>query len=180
VAGDARIDHDDPLAVSYSRLRRIASRLMQRERAGHTFSPTDLVHEAWAKLLTSESPPTDLPPLEFMKRCWGAMSQVLIDRARAKGTAKRGGKRARINLDDLDDLETAIENSAVDWEALHRALAELAQTNGRHHAIITLRFFGGMEIGAIARQVSLDERTVRRDLSVAKAWLRKRLGASYD
>jgi RNA polymerase sigma factor (TIGR02999 family) len=163
------------MAEAYARLRRIAQRLMQHERAGHTLSATDVVHEAWARLLKTGTPPDGLPPVEFIRNVSRAMTEVLIDHARAKGAAKRGGGRARVSLDDLNDLSAAIDSSDLDWERLHAALDELAEADPRRHSVILLRFFGGLDSPAIAQQLGLDERTVRRDWSAAQLWLKKRL-----
>lgn len=169
---------DDPqpgLADAYARLRRMAQKLMQRERAGHTLSATDVVHEAWARLLKTGAPPDDLSPVEFIRNVSRAMTEVLIDHARAKAAAKRGGGRSRVSLDDLNDVATAIDSDALDWEALHAALDELAREDPRRHSVIVLRFFGGLDSPAIAQQLGVDERTVRRDWNAAQLWLKKRL-----
>src|SRR5262249_21344691 len=104
-----------------------------------------------------------------------AMTQVLIDHARRRGAAKRGGKRHRVSLDDLEDAEVAIEAPAFDWLALHDALEEMAAKDPRRHRVVLLHFFAGLTDGQIAQELGVDPRTVRRDWAGARLWLKQRL-----
>jgi RNA polymerase sigma factor (TIGR02999 family) len=170
VTADHEIEH------AYARLRRIAGKLMQDERAGHTLWPTEVVHEAIARLLEHGErldEPADL--LDVISHAARIMTQVLVDHARRRAAEKRGGGRARVSLDDLNDLETAIERDAFDWDALDHAMRKMKQHDPRRHDIVTLRFFGGLNNRQIARQLGIDESTVGRDWAGARAWLRKQL-----
>jgi len=171
-AGAAAIE----LEQVYARLRRIANRLMQFERPGHTLCPTEVVHEAMARSL-DESGKLDgeLSVVDLIGRMSRVMRQVLVDHARRKKAVKHGGGRGRVGLDQIDDIEAAIESPGFDWLKLDHALAELAQHDARRHQVVTLRFFGGLDNRQIARQLQIDERTVGRDWAAARLWLKKQL-----
>ena len=175
-----------PVAASeleqvYARLRRIANRLMQFERPGHTLCPTEVVHEAWARALTGGDASSGAGQLgEAITRLSRVMRQVLVDHARRKRAVKHGGGRGRVGLDQIDDIEAAIESPGFDWLKLDHALAELAQHDPRRHQVVTLRFFGGLDNRQIARELNLDERTIGRDWSSARLWLKKQLQPDDD
>ena len=173
-AHDGAADKD--LEQVYARLRRIAARIMQSERKGHTLWPTEVVHEAMARSL-DESGKLDgeLSVVDLIGRMSRVMRQVLVDHARRKGAVKHGGGRGRVSLDQIDDIEAAIDSPAFDWVTLDHALAELAQHDARRHQVVTLRFFGGLDNRQIARQLNLDERTVGRDWAAARLWLKQRM-----
>lgn len=168
----------------YARLRRIANRLMQFERPGHTLCPTEVVHEAIARALDGQGKlDGEVPLLDMIGRMSRVMRQVLVDHARRKNAVKHGGGRGRVSLDQIDDIEAAIDSPAFDWVKLDDALEELAKHDARRHHVVTLRFFGGLDNRQIARQLDLDERTVGRDWAGARLWLKKKLhddGADDD
>ena len=169
--------HD--LEQVYARLRRIAARIMQGERRGHTLWPTEVVHEAMARSLDESGKlEGSLSVVELIGRMSRVMRQVLVDNARRKQTVKHGGGRGRISLEDIDDIEAAIESPAFDWVKLDYALAELAKHDARRHQVVTLRFFGGLDNRQIARQLNLDERTVGRDWAAARLWLKQQMSAN--
>jgi RNA polymerase sigma factor (TIGR02999 family) len=184
VMGDER-NPIDPLPQAYQRLRTIAQRLMNDERNGHTLSATDVVHEAMAKLMAAGWSPSQEDEAElnrFLRHGVRAMNEVLIDYARRRSAAKRGGdgRARRVQLKDLDDLQTAISrDDHVDWSGLFQTMEQLEKVDPRRHAVVSLRFFGGLHNEQIARQLGVDVRTVRRDWTAARAWLcteiRKRL-----
>ena len=168
----------EALADAYARLRRIAHRLMTYERPGHTLSPTDVVHEAMARLMANEGwRPEEMGTgprfVHLAQHAAHAMSQVLVDHARRRGAAKRGGGLRRVNL---DDVERTLDAPDFDWMALHEALEHLRLHDERRQTIVILRFFAGLDNREIARQLNVDERTVGREWASAKLWLRKRLG----
>jgi RNA polymerase sigma factor (TIGR02999 family) len=165
----------------YARLRRIAARLMQNERPGHTLWPTDVVNETMARLLEHGNLGGGEVPLpEMIGRAAHVMQQVLVDHARRRGAAKRGGRTRRVSLDQLDDFEAAIESPAFDWPELERALKEMSEHDPRRSQVVTLRFFGGMNNRQIARELGIEERTVGRDWAAARLWLKKRLRAAEE
>jgi RNA polymerase sigma factor (TIGR02999 family) len=179
----ARDQPRDLLEHVYQRLRRIAARIMQSERAGHTLSPTEVVHEAMAKALASDDDRKLRSPErvnEVIGQLCNAMRQVLIDHHRHRNAIKRGRGRARVSLDQIEDFEVAVESDAFDWPKLDGVLEELAKHDPRRHQVVTLRFFGGLDNRQIARQLNLDERTIGRDWASAKLWLKKKLAASDD
>lgn len=164
------------LTELYARLRRIAGRLMQDERDGHTLCPTEVVHEAIARVLSR--PPRAGGPgplIELIDRVSHVMRQVLVDHARRRIAAKRGGGRGRFSLNQLDDAEAAIESPHFNWAVLDRALNTLATHDPRRHRVVLLRFFGGLDNRQIARELAVDERTVGRDWLAARTWIKKQL-----
>lgn len=169
------------LEQTYARLVRIAQKLLSYERDFHTLSASDVVHEALRKLLLAGSLGLRQGPdfVRFVQNASRAMTEVLIDYARTRNAAKRGGGETghkRLRVEDLDDLEVTIaDQPAFDWESLSAAMAELEQTDPRRHQVVLLRFFGGMDNRQIARQLGVDERTVGRDWSVARMWLKFKL-----
>ena len=162
----------------YARLRRIAARIMQGERPGHTLWPTEVVHEAMARSLDEGGRlDGELSVVDLIGRMSRVMRQVLVDHARRKKALKHGGGLGRVSLDQIDDVEAAIESPAFDWVKLDHALAELAEHDPRRHQVVTLRFFGGLDNRQIARQLNLDERTIGRDWAAARLWLKQQMSA---
>ena len=180
-ARDAGDDGSRDLEQVYVRLRRIAARIMQGERKGHTLWPTEVVHEAMARSLDESGKLGDeLSVVELIGRMSRVMRQVLVDHARRKKAVKHGGGRGRVSLDQIEDIEAAIESPAFDWVALDHALADLAKHDARRHQVVTLRFFGGLDNRQIARQLKLDERTVGRDWAAARLWLKQQMQTSEE
>jgi RNA polymerase sigma factor (TIGR02999 family) len=178
---DATPPQNADLAGAYEKLRRIGQKLISGERPGHTLSATDVVHEAMAKMLSAGWTPPNADEagqalVQFVRHAARAMTEVLIDHARSRGAVKRGGGRAKVRLDQLDDVEATMDRDKdFDWEALDRALAKLDEIDPRRSTVVTLRFFGGLDNRQIARQIGVDERTVGRDWATARAWLKDAL-----
>jgi RNA polymerase sigma factor (TIGR02999 family) len=145
---------------------------MQNERAGHTLTPTDVVHEAMARLLANESRSAAQDPVHVFAQAARAMNHVLIDHARRRRAQKRGGAAKRL---DLDDIDASLFASSRDWMALDEALEEMQRTDSRRHAVVVMKFFGGLDNRQIAAELMVDERTVGRDWNGARIWLSKRL-----
>jgi len=161
------------LARVYAELHRLAKSYMAAERREHTLQPTALVHEAFVRL-SNGAPASPENRVQFFRTAARAMRQVLVDHARARGRAKRDG--ARVELDDaVTDAAAASEERGVDLLALEEALAELEASDEALARLVELRFFGGLEAEEIAALLGTSERTVRRDLQFARAWLRRRL-----
>lgn len=185
MAEESAVSNTPPTSfdAAYARLRRLANRLMANERVGHTLGATDVVHEAMARLMSSETLADSargqgqMPPAELFWRAARAMNQILIDHARRRGAIKRGGRNARV---DLDDLDGSINAPAPEWDALDESLQEMRTVDPRRHAVVTLRFFGGLDNREIAKELGLDERTVGRDWAAAKLWLKQRLDDEDD
>jgi len=160
----------------YAELREMAGRLMKRERGDHTMQPTALVHEAFLRLVNTEKV-GEQGQLHFLGAAAVTMRRVLVDHARAAGAAKRGGgvRRDRITLQAIGRTDS---DQDVDILTLHEALEELSALDERQAKIVELRFFGGMSGKQIAEHFDVSRNTVVRELTLARAWLRRRIAKS--
>jgi RNA polymerase sigma factor (TIGR02999 family) len=157
------------LPVIYTELKRIASRHLRGERSGHTLQTTDLVHEAYIKLV-----PGALADWEsrnhFFAMAARVMRNILVDRARRNSALKRGGNRpADVPLDQ--GLAFGDDSRPESILALNDALERLEKQDARQSKIVEMRFFGGMTEEEIAQVLGVSSRTVKREWVVAKAWL---------
>jgi RNA polymerase sigma factor (TIGR02999 family) len=159
---------DQLVPLIYEDLRRVAHRQLDREGAGHTLQTTALIHEAYLKLAGGGSLGA-ASRAHFLAIAARAMRQVLVDYARRRKAAKRGGGVISVTLGDQPQPADA---SADDLLALDDALQQL---DPRQRQVIECRFFGGMEEADIAVALGVSERTVRRDWVKARAWLYKSL-----
>jgi RNA polymerase sigma factor (TIGR02999 family) len=151
----------------YGELQQIARRLFGRESPGHTLQPTALVHEAYEKLIGVDTDWQDRT--HFYALAARMMRRLLVNHANARNAAKRGGDALRVTLD-----ESAVGSSAdEDLLDLDEALSRLAGFDERMASILELHYFGGLTHEQAARVVGVSEPTSRRDLRLAKAWLRK-------
>ena len=161
------------MPLVYDELRVMADAHLRQEPSGHTLQPTALVHEAFLKLV-------DQTEVKFQGRshflaiCAQAMRRILVDHARGKARDKRTGGRQRVEL--TEELMISLERSD-DLLALDEALERLAQLDTQHAAIVEMRFFGGMTEEQIAEHLQISDRTVRREWTMIRAWLRRELGA---
>jgi RNA polymerase sigma-70 factor, ECF subfamily len=173
--GDERA-REELIALVYDELRRVASRLMRRERTDHTLSPTAVVHEAVIRLL-GESVFDKAEDRNFLYASAArAMREVLIDHARRRGARRRGGGQRRVPLDSVVDY---FEEQRVDVIAVHEALDRLAELNERQSQVMTLRYFGGLTVPETATALGVSVVTIERDWRLARAWLSRQLrGAS--
>jgi RNA polymerase sigma factor (TIGR02999 family) len=155
----------------YAELRQIAHRHLARERTGHTLSTTALVHEAFLKLL-------DLNGTEWKGRAHffatasRAMRHVLVDHARIRGAAKRGGGEAALQLAEELYLTREQADRLLD---LDEAMTRLAATNERRARIVECRFFGGLSLEETAEALGISLATVKREWMVARAWLNREM-----
>lgn len=157
----------------YRELRRVASRMLQREPSGHTLQTTDLVHEAYLRLAGAD----DLAwqdRAHFFAVAAGMMRRILLDRARRKVAAKRGGRRQRLNLNETLDVA---QSQARELIALDDALFALAKFDLRKARIVELRFFGGLSVKETAEVVRVSGDTVMREWQLARAWLKKEIAS---
>lgn len=152
----------------YEELRRLAGRLMRRERADHTLSPTAVVHEAVIRLLGDAVFEKAPDPGFVVASATRAMREVLIDHARRRAAGRRGGGRHRVPLDRVLDY---FEGQGLDVSAVHEALDRLSEWNGRQAQVMTLRYFGGMTVAEVAHALGVSAVTVERDWRLARAWL---------
>lgn len=164
---------DRLMPLVYDELNRLAHRYMRRERPGHSFQTNDLVNEAYLRLV-------DHKGMRWQNRAHfyavsaQAMRRILVDRARSRGSVKRGG---RIQLVGLEQADTAPEKQATDLVALDAALTDLAAMDPRKAKIVEMRYFGGMSVEETAEALDVSAVTVMRDWSTAKAWLLRALSS---
>ena len=158
---------DELLPVVYDRLRRLAQQMMARERPGHTFHATELVHEAYLRLL-GDGNRTWNDRRHFYGAAAQAMRRILVERARRRGRLKHGGGRKRMELDDSAAISEPEPDNIV---AVDEALRRLEREDPRAVQVVMLRFFAGLDEKDTARALEISQRTVRRDWVYAKAWL---------
>ncbi len=166
------------LPLVYDELRAIAARHMRRERPGHTLQATALVHDAFLKLV-------DQTRVEWQDRAHffaiasQAMRRILVDHARARAAAKRGAGAAAVSMDETVLLGEQSALSPEELLSLDAALDELASLDPGHARIVELRYFGGMTIEETAAALGMSPATLKREWSLARAWLRRRLSGAH-
>ena len=161
------------MPIVYDELHRIASRLMRTERTGHTLQATALVHEAYARLMGSSPSLTDR--VHFMSLAARVMRRILVDHARTRRRAKRGGGEAPVTLVELEAVASGAPERLLD---IDDALGRLEAVDPRKHRALEMSAFGGMTHGEIAEVLDVSIPTIERDLRMARAWLRSELGLS--
>ena len=161
------------LPLVYDELRVIARGRLRREHAGHTLAPTELVHEAFMKLMPGRVAWNDRT--HFYAIASRAMRNVLIDHAMRRGAAKRGGGAAAITLPDSAAAAGSDQESVEELIALGEALARLEQLDARQARVVECRFFGGLSIDETAEALGISPATVSRDWTFARAWLHNEL-----
>jgi RNA polymerase sigma factor (TIGR02999 family) len=162
----------------YRELRAIARRRLVGREAGLTLQPTALVNEAWMKLKGHFDMAAPTPA--FYKTAAEAMRQVLIDHARRKNAAKRGGGRrdAGADVGEVAAVEPGGDIAMDEVSALNEALSRLEKLDAQAAEVVKLRFFCGLSVEQAAAAMGISERTVKRDWQFARAWLAKELAAS--
>ncbi len=159
------------MPLLYSEFHRLAEEYLRHEPRGHTLQPTALVNEAYLRLI-------DQTRVKWQGRTHffavgaQAMRRILVDHARAKRRAKRGGGRQRIAL---DEGLTISPRRDADLLALDDALDKLAQVDPRQAQIVEMRFFGGLTVAEVAQVLGVSKRTVESEWKVVRAWLRREL-----
>jgi RNA polymerase sigma factor (TIGR02999 family) len=163
--GDLQVDAE-LLALVYDDLRALAARQLSGERAGHTLSPTALVHEAYLRLGGDPGVATDRR--HFYALAAQRMRQVLVDHARRRDAGKRGGGAQRVPLTlSVPDPHAPL----VDALALDQALQRLEELDPRKVRVVELRFFAGLEMAEIAAVLGVSRATAQRDWEVARTFL---------
>ena len=163
---------DELLNLVYDELHRQAHLLLSRERAGHTLQTTALVNEAYLKLTKQDNIVWESRS-QFFAIAAKLMRQVLIDYARAKHRAKRGGPQEDVSLEQA--LTIGVSDADFDLLALDEALTRLADKETQLARLVELRFFCGLEIPETAETLGVSESTVKRDWAIARAWLHREL-----
>ncbi len=166
-SGGEREAFDRLVPLVYEDLRRIASRRMRSERADHTLDTTALVHEAYVQLV-DQATATWADRVHFFAVAARIIRHVLIDHARKRGAAKRGGDHARVSL---QEGIVSTDGNTVDVMALDQALRRLGERDPRMEKVVECRFFGGMTVEETAEALDTSVRTVERSWTRAKAYL---------
>jgi len=166
---------DRLMPIVYGEMRRLAAYHLKNERPGHTLQPTALIHEAYLRLMKQE-PPTVVSAPHFYSVASQVMRQVLVDFARSRKAAKRGAG----NQAPLEEASAMSEPRADELLALDEALDRLKALDERKARVIELRFFGGLQREEIASALELTLATVKRDLMLGEAWLRRELAEGTE
>ena len=169
--GDERA-RDEMLPLVYNELRRLAASYLRRERPGHTLRPTELVHDAYLRLIDQRQVNWK-NRAQFVGLAAVMMRRILVNHARERATDKRGGDVQKVPLSDVD---AAGVPQNVDVIALHSALDQLETIDQRKSRIVELKFFGGLTTNEIAEVLHISPATIERDWSFARAWLYDALG----
>lgn len=165
---------DQLLPVVYDELRRLAAARMAGERPGHTLQPTALVHEAWLRL-GGEDAPSFQNRAHFIGAAAEAMRRILIERARRRHAAKRGGGVAPVDADEIEIPSPAADDDQL--LAVNEALEKFAALDPRKADLVTLRYFVGMSFDEAATALGIAVPTAKQWWAYARAWLTVELRA---
>ena len=174
----SRLEQGDPgaaaqlLPLIYEELRRLAARKLAHEKPGQTLQTTDLVHEAYLRLIDQKHVRWQ-NRAHFFAIAARMMRRILITHAQSHACAKRGGGAVKVSLDEAATLS---QERAAALTALDEALNRLAAIDPRRSQVVELRFFGGLSNEEIAEVLKTSPNTVTRDWNVAKAWLYREMG----
>lgn len=166
---DAALERLMPLV--YEELRALAHQHMRKEKQGHILQTTALVNEAYLRLV-NQSQVRFESRAHFFGIAARLMRQILVDEARRRKGAKRGGQMIEVSLDKVSDL---VQQQSANVLALDEALTRLAQNDARQSEIVVLRFFGGLSIEETAEVLRVSPGTIMRDWTFARAWLRNEM-----
>ena len=162
---------DELFRAVYDELHRQAARYLRRELPGLTLQSSDLIHEAYLRLIDQRDVEWQ-NRLHFYAIAAQQMRRILVDHARQRHAAKRGGSNLRLPLDEAESVPVEPE---LDFVALDQVLNRLSEIDSQQSRIVELRFFSGLSVEETAEVLGISERTVKRDWHVAKAWLRREL-----
>jgi RNA polymerase sigma factor (TIGR02999 family) len=162
------------LPLIYDELHALAARQLARERDGHTLQPTALVHEAYLRLI-DQTRTSWSSRSHFFAVASEMIRRILVDHARAKGRAKRGGDRRPVAL---RDAAGPADRPEIDLLDLDEALCELGELSERQRRVVEMRYFGGLSIAEAAEVLGIGPTTLKAEWRVARAWLSRRLGAT--
>lgn len=173
----ASVEDGDEAAIEqvvprvYAELRRLAKRHMARQREGHTLQTTDLVNEAYLKLAHARRSGWK-NRLHFFAVASRAMRSVLVDHARRRAYAKRGGNPIRVSLNEADQIS---QDRSLEVVAVDAALSRLAALDPRKARVVELRYFAGLSVEEVSQVLDLSSRTIKREWRWARAWLYREL-----
>lgn len=172
-AGDRRAV-DGLFALLYDELRRCAARALRHEAPGHTLSTTALAHEAWLRL-AEQSRMRWQSRSQFLGVASIMMRRILVNHALARRAAKRDAMLVPLTLTEAQQVPGAAEADVI---RVHDALLALEATDARAAKVVEMKFFGGLEIDEIAPLLQVSPATVKRDWTMARAWLHRELGGA--
>ena len=167
---------DALLPLVYEELRKQAAGYLRRERVGHTLQTTALIHEAYLKLVDQKNVHWQ-NRAHFFGIAAQLMRRILVDHARTKKRAKRGGSDIRVSFNDANLMGQAKD---LDIVALDEALNHLAEIDEQQSRIVELRFFSGLTVEETAEVLAISPATVKRDWSMAKAWLHREISGEVE
>ena len=162
---------DALVPLVYDELRRQAARYLRRERVGHTLQTTALIHEAYMRLIDQKNVHWQ-NRAHFFGIAAQLMRRILVDHARTKTRAKRGGSNLRVSLTKANIFAKVKD---LDIVALDEALDRLTEIDEQQSRIVELRFFSGLTVEETAEVLGISTATVKRDWSMAKAWLHREI-----
>jgi RNA polymerase sigma-70 factor (ECF subfamily) len=175
IAGGDQHAVADLMPLVYDELRRVAARYVARERRGQTLQATALVNEAFVRLI-NENARGFQNRAHFVAIAALSMRQILVERARRRRAAKRGGDPVRVTFDEGAAAPPGGHAPAdIDVLALDEALSRLAQVDATQARLVELRYFGGLTIEETAEALRISPATVKREWAMARAWLKKEL-----
>lgn len=164
------------MPLVYPELLRIARQHLARRNAGHTLESAALANEAYLKLVRAGGIRCE-NRLHFLALCSQIIRRILVDHARSRGYAKRGGHAERV---PLDDALLAAPARGIEVLALDQALESLSKIDGRKGRVVELRYFGGLSVEETADVLGISPETAKRDWKMARAWLFGVLTAAKD
>jgi len=171
--GDGKAEAmDELLPLVYDDLRRRAAGYLRQERPDHTLQTTALVHEAYLKLVDQREVDWKNRDL-FFAIAAQAMRRILVDHAKSRHRAKRGGEAEDVRLED--ELLAAADANGIDIAALDEALSRLAAFDPQQEKLVELRYFAGLSLDETAKALDISRATAAREWQVAKAWLYREL-----
>ena len=159
------------MPLVYDELHRLASRYLRHERPGHTLQTTALVHEAYLKLVDQKNLSWQ-NRVQFFAASSQVMRHILVDHARSRRAFKRGRDYYRLSL---DEARVSADEKDGDLLMLNEALNNLAAIDSQQSRVVELRVFGGLTVEETAEALRISPRTVKREWSMAKAWLHKQI-----
>ena len=162
----------DPFPALYDELRALAAARLAAEPSGHTLQPTALVHEVYLRLVDGDRDNHWNSRRHSIAAAAQAMRRILVERARARGSLKRGGPRERVTLEDLAVVSSVRPDELL---ALDEALTRLAAVEPQGAELVSFRYFGGQTMSASAEMLGLPLRSTHRLWAYAKAWLLQEL-----
>jgi len=167
-----RVAFDKLMPLVYQELRQMARRYMDRQQVGHTLQTTALIHEAYLRLVDFQQEVSWQNRAHFFGVAAKAMRHILVDYARARQAAKRGGGAFEVSL---DESAVVSEERTAELAALDDALLSLASFDQRKSQVVELRYFGGLTVEETAEVLKVSPETVARDWRIARTWLLREL-----